>query len=122
MQVSAIQFFERYKAEFTTRHRKEIVVLETVSDVTRFEDPEVAKFLKSKFYVKMSRYAYTLLKYQVEFNCLYLIAHIMNLNLQFDISSEFKVALDQTPQAILVPDLPPAQNESNQTGADADGL
>jgi len=36
----------------------------------------------------MSRHSYTLLKYQVDFNQLNLIMHIMNLNIYFQISSE----------------------------------
>ena len=47
------------------------------------EDPEVAKYLKNKFFVKMSRHSYTLLKYQVDFNQLTLIMHLMNLNIYF---------------------------------------
>ena len=32
------------------------------------EDPEISKYLRRKFFVKISRQAYTLLKYQVDFN------------------------------------------------------
>lgn len=94
MQTEALTFFNQHKNEFAVTHRSELVVLETVNEVTRLSDPEVAKFLKSKFFVKLSRHAYTLLKYQVEFHSLYLILHILNLNIHFEITSEAKVALD----------------------------
>ena len=49
--------------------------------------------MKNKFFVKMSRHSYTLLKYQVDFNQLTLIMHIMNLNIYFQISSEADLVL-----------------------------
>jgi len=49
--------------------------------VSRLADPEVAKFLKNKFFVKMSRQAYTIFKFQIDFNQLNLILHIVNLNI-----------------------------------------
>jgi len=51
--------------------------------------------LRRKFFVKISRQAYTLLKYQVDFNQLYLILHIMNLNIQFEISSEQDIVFEK---------------------------
>lgn len=79
----------------------------------RLEDPEVAKFLKNKFFVKISRHSYTLLKYQVDFNQLNLILHIMNLNIQFNISSEFDIVTDQKcKESILLYDMPQNQAES----------
>ena len=79
--------------------------METVNDQHRLEDPEVAKYLKNKFFVKMSRHSYTLLKYQVDFNQLTLIMHIMNLNIYFQISSEADLVLDsRVHESILLHD------------------
>ena len=68
--------------------------METVHDLQRLEDPEVSKYLMNKFFVKMSRHSYTLLKYQVDFCELNLIMHIMNLNIEFQISSEPDIVID----------------------------
>ena len=43
----------------------------------------MSKYLKNKFFVKMSRQSYTLLKFMVDFNQLNLIMHIINLNIHF---------------------------------------
>lgn len=50
-------------------------------DVSRIADPEISKFLKNKFYVKMSRQAFNTLKVKIDFNQLYLVLHIVNLNI-----------------------------------------
>jgi len=61
--------------------------------------------LRRKFFVKISRQAYTLLKYQVDFNQLYLILHIMNLNIQFEISSEQDIVFEKNKvSSVLVAD------------------
>ena len=61
--------------------------------------------MKNKFFVKMSRHSYTLLKYQVDFNQLTLIMHIMNLNIYFQISSEADLVLDsRVHESILLHD------------------
>jgi hypothetical protein len=70
-------------------------LLETVYDVSRLEDPEIYKYLRRNFFVKISRQAYTLLKYQVDFNQLYLILHIINLNIQFEIISEQDIVFEK---------------------------
>jgi hypothetical protein len=80
-------------------------LLETVYDVSRLEDPEISKYLRRKFFVKISRQAYTLLKYQVDFNQLYLILHIINLNIQFEISSEQDIVFEKNKvSSVLVAD------------------
>lgn len=105
----ASEFFHKHKGQFLPSHKADISVLETVYDMQRLEDPEVAKFLKNKFFVKISRHSYTLLKYQVDFNQLNLILHIMNLNIQFHISSEYDVVTDQKcKESILLYDMPGA--------------
>ena len=43
----------------------------------------------------MSRNAYTIFKFQIDFNKLNLILHIVNLNLQFEITSEQDIILDR---------------------------
>jgi len=103
-QKEAIAFFESVKNDFENQHRTEITLLETVHDVSRLADPEVAKFLKNKFFVKMSRQAYTIFKFQIDFNQLNLILHIVNLNIQFEITSEQDIILDRKSgsQAIMV--------------------
>ena len=58
--------------------------------------------MKNKFYVKMSRHSYTLLKYQVDFCELNLIMHIMNLNISFQISSEPDIVIDQKCQESIL--------------------
>jgi len=45
------------------KHRDDIIILETVHDVSRLQDAEVAKYIKNKFYIKMSRQAFNLLKF-----------------------------------------------------------
>jgi hypothetical protein len=52
----------------------------------------------------MSRHAYTIFKFQIDFNKLNLILHIVNLNLQFEITSEQDIILDrkQNNQSILI--------------------
>ena len=86
-------------------HKNEIASLETVHDLSRLEDPEIVKYLKNKFLVKMSRHSYTLLKYQIDFNQLNLIMHIMNLNIHFQISSEPDLVLDgRSQESILLGD------------------
>jgi transcription initiation factor TFIID subunit 5 len=77
----AKQFFQKHKGQFLPSHKADISILETVQDLQRLEDPEVSKYIKNKFFVKISRHSYTLLKYQVDFNQLNLILHIMNLNI-----------------------------------------
>lgn len=53
----------------------------------------------------MSRHSYTLLKYQVDFNQLTLIMHLMNLNIYFQISSEADLVLDsRVHESILLHD------------------
>ena len=79
----ARNFLNDNKGEFHPHHKQEIALLETVTDQHRLEDPEVSKYLKNKFFVKMNRISYTLLWYQVDFNQLTLIMHIMNLNIYF---------------------------------------
>ena len=69
--------------------------METVHDVSRLADPEISKFLKNKFFVKMSRQAFNTLKVKIDFNQLYLILHIVNLNIQFEIISEQDIILDR---------------------------
>jgi hypothetical protein len=64
-----------------------VLILETVHDISRVADPEVSKFMREKFWVRMSRQAFNLLKFQVDFNQLHLILYIMNLNLHFEITS-----------------------------------
>lgn len=76
-------------------HSQDIAILETVYDLSRLEDPEVSKYLKNKFYIKMSRHSFTLLKYQVDFNELALVMHVMNLNICFHISSEPDLVVDK---------------------------
>ena len=90
----AIQFLNRHKGEFLPQHKLDVATLETITDASRLQDPEVSKYLKNKFYIKMSRHSYTLLKYQVDFNQLNLIMHIMNLNICFQISSEPNIVVD----------------------------
>ncbi len=53
--LEALAFFNSVKNDFENLHRAEITLLETVHDVSRLSDPEIAKFLKNKFFVKMSR-------------------------------------------------------------------
>lgn len=55
LQKDALIFFESSKEDFRAQHRDDIVLLETVHDVCRVSDPEVAKYLKNKFYIKISR-------------------------------------------------------------------
>lgn len=100
----ALQFFGDVKGDFEDRHKSEITVLETVHDVSRLSDPEIAKFLKNKFFVKMSRQAYTIFKFQIDFSQLNLILHIVNLNIQFEVTSEYDIILDRKSgnQAIMV--------------------
>jgi len=66
--AAAKVFLETNEGEFHPHHKTELTLLQTVTDQQRLEDPEVAKYLKNKFFVKMSRHSYTLLKYQVDFN------------------------------------------------------
>lgn len=61
--TEARQFLDQHKHEFMQNHKNEIASLETVHDLSRLEDPEIVKYLKNKFLVKMSRHSYTLLKY-----------------------------------------------------------
>lgn len=62
--------------------------------------------------MKISRHSYTLLKYQVDFNELNLILHIMNLNIQFSISSEHDIVTDsKCKEAILLYDMPADSND-----------
>ena len=104
-QQDAINFFKEKKNEFGPEFQSDICLLETVYDVSRLEDPEISKYLRRKFLVKMSRQAYTLLKYQVDFNQLYLILHIMNLNIQFEISSEQDIVFEKNKvSSVLVAD------------------
>ena len=92
--TEALEFLNANKADFLPHHRNDIAILETVHDLQRLEDPEVSKYLMNKFFVKMSRHSYTLLKYQVDFCELNLIMHIMNLNISFQISSEPDIVID----------------------------
>lgn len=59
----ALEFFEKYKKDFMPEQRNDIQSLEKVIDFTSLEDSEVAKYLKNKFFVKMSRQSYQLLKH-----------------------------------------------------------
>ena len=103
--TEAQNFLNENKGEFHPHHKQEIALLETVTDQHRLEDPEVSKYLKNKFFVKMSRHSYTLLKYQVDFNQLTLIMHLMNLNIFFQISSEADLVLDsRVHESILLND------------------
>ena len=61
--AEALEFLNTNKGEFLPHHKNDIAVLETVHDLQRLEDPEVSKYLTTKFFVKMSRHSYTLLKY-----------------------------------------------------------
>ena len=61
--AEARTFLDEHKNDFHPYHKKEIAMLETVTDQHRLEDPEVSKYLKNKFFVKMSRHSYTLLKH-----------------------------------------------------------
>ena len=63
MQAEAKRFFDESKADFRDSNKADIVLLETVHDVSRLSDPEVAKYLKNKFLIKITRQAYTLLKF-----------------------------------------------------------
>lgn len=63
LQKEAIYFFESRKEDFRAQHREDVTLLETVHDVSRVGDPEIAKYLKNKFFIKMSRQAFTLLKF-----------------------------------------------------------
>lgn len=81
MQKEALAFFELHKEDFRREHPEDILTLETVHDISRIQDPNISKYLKNKFLVRISRQAFTLLKFQVDFNQLHLILHIMNLNL-----------------------------------------
>jgi len=63
LQKDAISFFNASKEDFRLQHREDITLLETVQDLSRVSDPEVAKYLKNKFFIKMSRQAFTLLKF-----------------------------------------------------------
>jgi len=81
--TEAVAFFTKHKLEFLPQNKVDVSLLETVHDLQRLEDPEVSKYLKNKFFVKISRHSYNLLKYQVDFNQLNLIMHIMNLNICF---------------------------------------
>ena len=92
--TEALEFLNTNKGEFLPEHKNDIAALETVHDLQRLEDPEVSKYQKNKFFVKMSRHSYTLLKYQVDFGELNLIMHIMNLNISFQISSEPDIVID----------------------------
>ena len=108
----AASFFQKHKGQFLPSHRADISVLETVYDMQRLEDPEVSKYIKNKFFVKISRHSYTLLKYQVDFNELNLILHIMNLNIQFQISSEHDIVTDsKCKEAIFLYDMPIDSND-----------
>ena len=100
--VEALEFLNTNKGEFLPHHKNDIAVLETVQDLQRLEDPEISKYMKNKFYVKMSRHSYTLLKYQVDFCELNLIMHIMNLNISFQISSEPDIVIDQKCQESIL--------------------
>ena len=103
--AEAKTFLSENKGEFHGTHRQEIAILETVNDTHRLEDPEVSKYLKNKFFVKMSRPSYTLLKFQVDFEQLTLITHILNLNIFFQISSEADLVLDsRVHESILLTD------------------
>jgi len=62
----------------------------------------VAKYLKNKFFVKMSRQSYQLLKHQVDFNQLVLVMKIMNLNINFHIVAETDIVLDQMQQSSIL--------------------
>ena len=64
----AFEFFASGKEEFRQEHRDEVLVLESVHDISRVADPEVGRFLREKFWVRMSRQAFNLLKFQVDFN------------------------------------------------------
>ena len=76
--------------------------MEKVIDFTSLEDSEVAKYLKNKFFVKMSRQSYQLLKHQVDFNQLVLVMKIMNLNINFHIVAETDIVLDQMQQSSIL--------------------
>ena len=60
---AAGEFFARFAEGFRAKHRADINVLETVHDVSRLQDPEVAKYLLNKFYIKISRMGFNLLKF-----------------------------------------------------------
>lgn len=62
----------------------------------------MAKYLKNKFFVKMSRQSYQLLKHQVDFNQLVLVMKIMNLNINFHIVAETDIVLDQMQQSSIL--------------------
>lgn len=81
----------------------------------------MAKYLKNKFFVKMSRPSYTLLKFQVDFDQLTLIMHIINLNIFFQISSEADLVLDtRIHESILLTDgdtvVPAVQDDDEEGG------
>ena len=115
-------FLSENKGDFYPHHKQELALLETVTDQHRLEDPEVAKYLKNKFFVKMSRHSYTLLKYQVDFNQLTLIMHIMNLNIHFQISSEIDLVLDtRIHESILLHDTDAIEKSGGGDGAAGDG-
>ena len=98
----ALEFFEKYKKDFMPEQRNDIQSLEKVIDFTSLEDSEVAKYLKNKFFVKMSRQSYQLLKHQVDFNQLVLVMKIMNLNINFHIVAETDIVLDQMQQSSIL--------------------
>ena len=65
----------------------------------------------------MNRISYTLLWYQVDFNQLTLIMHIMNLNIYFQISSEQDLVLDtRVHESILLTD---GENIDNIAGQES---
>jgi hypothetical protein len=59
----ALLFFKKYSGDFEQANQEDINKLETVHDYNSLQDPDIAKYLKHKFFVKMSRQSYQLLKH-----------------------------------------------------------
>lgn len=59
-----------------------------MDSVQKLSNPDVAQYLKQKFVVKMSLYSFQMVMHFVKLNQLILIMHILNLNIDFQLTSE----------------------------------
>jgi hypothetical protein len=90
----AQSFLEDQRPIFTPVHTEILNDLQQADDISKLENPQISGYLKNKFVVKMSLYSFQMLIHFVKLNQLILIMHILNQNIDFQLSSE-KNIVDQ---------------------------
>lgn len=86
--AEAKQFFKDEKYQFSYQFKEDLNTLEQVDDPNKLALPEIAKYQSNKFQVKISLYAFQLLVHFVKLNQLILLLHILNQNINFQLSAD----------------------------------